>query len=206
MTLKERIVRIGNKKFEEPNFSDKVLNVLFLWVLPKSVRPNHLTIFRYLTIPFIFYFLLNKIYLIGLMLFFISASSDALDGALARTRKQITAWGKAHDPLADKLLIGVSGAILVTRYISVEVIFVILFLEALTIIVALLLYDPKVNPGARLPGKIKMLCQAFGLGAILMFLVLGLELFLSIALMLLYSAIVFSLINILFCIFITKSI
>ncbi|MGM0629272.1 MAG: CDP-alcohol phosphatidyltransferase family protein [Patescibacteria group bacterium] len=107
--LSKKLLKIGNTEFKRPNAIDRILDRLFLWSIPSYIKPNHLTIFRYLTVPIIFYFLLNSFYLPVLLLFLLSAFTDALDGALARTRDQITSWGKIHDPLADKLLIGIVG-------------------------------------------------------------------------------------------------
>ena len=43
---------------------------------------------------------------IAAFLFFIAASTDGLDGYIARKRKQVTRFGKFLDPIADKLLVG----------------------------------------------------------------------------------------------------
>ncbi|MDQ2085253.1 CDP-diacylglycerol--glycerol-3-phosphate 3-phosphatidyltransferase [Herbivorax sp. ANBcel31] len=48
-------------------------------------------------------------------LFFIAASTDGLDGYIARKRKQITRFGKFLDPIADKLLITAALIALVER-------------------------------------------------------------------------------------------
>src|SRR5690242_2692989 len=73
---------------------------------PRWVRPNHLTLLRLLLVPFVLYFLAHERYAIGVPLFLFAALTDWFDGALARTRKQITEWGITHDPFVDKLLIG----------------------------------------------------------------------------------------------------
>jgi len=70
--------------------------------------PNTLTIFRIILVPVFMFFLLVKIpygQYIAAAIFIIAASTDGLDGYIARKRKQITNFGKIMDPLADKLLV-----------------------------------------------------------------------------------------------------
>ena len=80
---------------------DKALEVLFLGLIPKSVTPNHITVFRFISIPFIIILLLDSHYLSATILFLFSAFSGALDGALARTSGQITRWRFLAVPFAD---------------------------------------------------------------------------------------------------------
>jgi len=70
---------------------------------------NRLTLARIFLVPVFMIILLTRIpkygdYLAALV-FIIAASTDGLDGYIARSRKQITNLGKFMDPLADKLLI-----------------------------------------------------------------------------------------------------
>lgn len=70
---------------------------------------NRLTLARIFLVPIFMIILLTRIpkygdYLAALI-FIIAASTDGLDGYIARSRKQITNLGKFMDPLADKLLI-----------------------------------------------------------------------------------------------------
>lgn len=79
--------------------------------------PNKLTIFRILLVPImvIIPFLgLDKIYTSSLIsltwivvevIFIIASLTDKLDGYLARSRNQITTFGKFLDPIADKILV-----------------------------------------------------------------------------------------------------
>src|SRR3972149_4569442 len=70
--------------------------------------PNGLTIIRVLAIPVILILLFypGRIYQLVTGLFFLLvASTDTVDGYLARRRKMVTTLGKFLDPLADKLLI-----------------------------------------------------------------------------------------------------
>ena len=56
----------------------------------------------------------------ALGIFLIMAASDALDGYLARVKKQITPLGTFLDPLADKLMITCASVILALPQTSVE--------------------------------------------------------------------------------------
>jgi CDP-diacylglycerol---glycerol-3-phosphate 3-phosphatidyltransferase len=206
MFFKKSIIKIRDVEFQEPNAIDKALDRFFLFALPKFVTPNHLTILRYITVPIVFFLLLYQYYFWGLLLFVFSAFTDALDGALARTRRKITNWGKINDPLADKLLIGFSGLVIVSKYIGLEIITVIIVLELLTIVAALIFYEKKENTGAKLPGKIKMIFQSLGVGVLLVYAVQGVPVILLTATIFLYISIFFSIFNLLFCLFISKSI
>ena len=53
-------------------------------------------------------------------IFLVMAASDALDGYLARVKKQTTALGAFLDPLADKLMITCSSVILALPQTAVE--------------------------------------------------------------------------------------
>jgi len=82
--------------------------------------PNKITLTRIFLVPIIVIFLLIKIdighitiagetltynELIATFIFILAASTDGLDGYLARKRKLVTNLGKFLDPLADKLLV-----------------------------------------------------------------------------------------------------
>lgn len=94
--------------------------------------PNRLTLSRILIVPFLLFFLLplpsglidimhfpfvkSNLYAlnhfialygnyIAAVIFIVAASTDGLDGYIARKRKQVTRFGKFLDPIADKLLV-----------------------------------------------------------------------------------------------------
>lgn len=79
--------------------------------------PNKLTVFRILLVPImvIIPFLgLDKIYassyitftwIVVEAIFVIASITDKLDGHIARSRNQITTFGKFLDPIADKILV-----------------------------------------------------------------------------------------------------
>jgi CDP-diacylglycerol--glycerol-3-phosphate 3-phosphatidyltransferase len=81
---------------------------------------NRITLARIFLVPIIMFFLLVNINLpelrwgnftitynqiIATLIFIIAASTDGLDGYIARSRKMVTNLGKLLDPLADKLLV-----------------------------------------------------------------------------------------------------
>ncbi len=187
------------QKSEKITKSDKFLANTFLKILPKWTTPNQLTIFRFLTIPFIILLLVSEQYVLGLFLFFISAFSDALDGALARTQNKITDWGKLFDPLADKMLISSVAVILIVKYIGTFVAFGIILVELLLIIVA---YYKKrfknIVVQAHTSGKIKMILQSLGIGLLFLYALFpGYYFLVIVAEYILYVAIVFALISLL---------
>lgn len=72
---------------------------------------NRLTLARILLVPIFMVFVLTRIpggRFLAAGVFILAASTDGLDGYVARKNKQITKFGKFIDPLADKLLITAS--------------------------------------------------------------------------------------------------
>ncbi len=70
--------------------------------------PNALTVFRILLVPVLVVVLLSELEhgdLLAAVIFAVASVTDAVDGHLARVRKEITTFGKLMDPVADKLLI-----------------------------------------------------------------------------------------------------
>ena len=72
--------------------------------------PNKLTTLRVIMVPFFVFFMLTNVggpanKWIALLIFALASLTDALDGAIARSRNLVTNFGKFMDPLADKLLV-----------------------------------------------------------------------------------------------------
>lgn len=84
---------------------------------------NRLTIFRIILVPVILIIPLLNLqgelwgipltYLIIDLIFILASLTDKLDGYIARSRNQITTFGKFLDPIADKILVIVAMLILV---------------------------------------------------------------------------------------------
>jgi cardiolipin synthase len=69
--------------------------------------PNAVSFVRLLGIPYFWYVLLSlERYGLAAFLIFVIASTDWIDGYLARRLDQVSELGKALDPLADRLMIG----------------------------------------------------------------------------------------------------
>jgi len=75
--------------------------------------PNQITVSRIAFVPLLMFLILyesNVSRIVAMVLFFLAAVSDAVDGYLARSFKQTSTFGKFADPIADKLLI--AGALI----------------------------------------------------------------------------------------------
>ena len=173
---------------------DRIFDKLFLWAFPQSVRPNHVTLFRFISIPFLVFFLLNEFYKTVFIGFAISAFSDAIDGAIARTRNKITDWGILFDPFADKLLVGSVGGIMIYKFLSPMIALVIISLEIILFITSYYRYKGEIVP-AKTMGKLKMIFQCIGVLFIFLSLTTGISFFLTIAAYVLYLAIIFALLS-----------
>lgn len=70
---------------------------------------NKLTLLRIFLVPvFLIFFLVEGIdygTIVATIVFIVASITDQLDGHIARSRNQITTFGKFMDPLADKLLV-----------------------------------------------------------------------------------------------------
>lgn len=176
--------------------TDKILQKIFLPVIPRFITPNIVTWFRFITVPFVAYLFIQESYIIGLLLFIVSAFSDAVDGSLARTRNQVTDWGKMYDPAADKLLIGVSVFILVSNFLNWYLAVTIIGIELFLIVSAYYRKRFQSIPiEAEFSGKIKMVLQSLGVASILVSIVFSIPAFITIATYLLYLAIIFAIIS-----------
>lgn len=144
----------------QPYPTDRLIMSVFDRILPACITPNHITWVRLIFMPLVAYLLFRGNFVSGLILFLVLAFSDALDGAIARTRKQITPWGIVYDPIADKLLIGAAVVVLAVSRLGLGLAFVIIGLEVLTILGGLYFkFFKKIIVPANVWGKAKMCLQ-----------------------------------------------
>ena len=70
--------------------------------------PNFLTVVRIMLVPVLIVALLDHTTdgdILAAIVFALASGTDFVDGYLARSREEVTTFGKLMDPLADKLLI-----------------------------------------------------------------------------------------------------
>ncbi|HCY52531.1 MAG TPA: CDP-diacylglycerol--glycerol-3-phosphate 3-phosphatidyltransferase [Kandleria vitulina] len=123
--------------------------------------PNILTYLRILLIPFFlyaYYYVDNgTIRFYSMIILFISAITDFLDGFIARRYKQITSIGKLLDPIADKLYELVLALVLMKDYpLFKYILFLFIAENAMLLGFGFYIFKKKgVHlDGAHLPGKI----------------------------------------------------
>lgn len=176
---------------------DRLMKAIILPLVPKFILPNHITIFRLILTPLVLWFLLTEQYSIGVPLFFFAACTDAVDGSLARVRKQITAWGTLADPIADKLLIGLVVLLFVIKYIGLYFGLLIVFFE---LVITAGAFIRKIQGGyvsANVFGKIKMILQVAGVMFLLISLWADFDLFKSVSVGTFTLAILFAILSLL---------
>jgi CDP-diacylglycerol--glycerol-3-phosphate 3-phosphatidyltransferase len=161
--------------------ADDFLKYTVLRLIPQSVTPNAITTVRFICVPIVIFLLLSDNYVWGAVVFALAAFTDALDGAMARTRGQITRWGKVADPFADKLLISSTAVILVTRFVDLKVAVIIISIELLLIARAIYRHMTKKNAGANAMGKVKMVIQSVALVTLFLYAISGSPLYLMLA-------------------------
>jgi phosphatidylglycerophosphate synthase len=110
---------------------DYVMKAVILPFVPRFVHPNHITVLRFLMTPVVLWLLFTEQYTWAVPLFVIAAATDALDGSVARVRKQVTPWGIFFDPIADKLLIGSVAILVALQHFNPVIVFAALMLDIL---------------------------------------------------------------------------
>ena len=132
--------------------------------------PNALTIFRILALPFCAYALFknggddDNWRIIAFTLFFIVGLSDILDGKIARSRNQITEFGKLLDPIADKAMLATASiGASILGMLSWWVTAIFLIREIAVTILRFAVIKKGVIPASK-GAKVKTFFQSFGVG------------------------------------------
>lgn len=149
-------------------FTDRLIEGCILWMIPRTITPNHITLVRILLTPLVIVLLWKGNYIWGVPLFLITASTDAIDGALARTRNKITQWGMMFDPVADKGLILSTVIVLIFSNLHWVLALVLIAMEIGIMGMAFLWRKQGGVISANIWGKIKMFLQVSGVFLLLL--------------------------------------
>ncbi len=174
---------------------DHLLAATLLRLIPRRVTPNMVTTLRFVLIPFVLAFLYLERWSVAVPLFLFTALTDAIDGSLARTRKQVTEWGTFFDPVADKLLIGSVVLLLVAERVNPWFALLILGVEALIILGGVIRKRRGVVTPANIFGKTKMFLQVVGVTFLLIAAWTGMDLYVDLSVGTLSLAVAFAVIS-----------
>jgi CDP-diacylglycerol--glycerol-3-phosphate 3-phosphatidyltransferase len=135
--------------------------------------PNVLTISRLVLAVVLFVLLATDCLKTGLVLFIVAASTDWLDGYLARRRGETTRLGRILDPFVDKVI--VLGAFIFLlpipgSAVTAWMVTVVVARELLVTGLRSYLEGESVAFGADWAGKIKMVVQCVAIGVVLFYL------------------------------------
>lgn len=110
--------------------------------------PNSLSVLRIiLIVPFVYYFIHNRILEAGIVLA-VSGLSDMLDGMIARKFNQFTELGQMLDPVSDKLTQGaVAVCLAVEQPILIPLLAIFIVKEALMLVAGCFLLKTGTRPG-----------------------------------------------------------
>ena len=124
--------------------------------------PNQLTVLRLLLAVVMFAFLANRLFLASAFLFVLAASTDWLDGYLARKYGQVTVLGRILDPFVDKVVVCGTFIFLVAfpeSGIAAWMAVVVMARELLVTALRSFLEQQGADFSANLTGKLKMVLQ-----------------------------------------------
>lgn len=133
---------------------------------------NKLTILRIFLVPvFMIILLIDMAYVdyIATGVFIVAALTDMLDGHIARSRNQITTFGKFMDPLADKLLVSSALIMLVEmNRLSAWIVIVIIAREFAITGLRILAASEGITIAASWWGKFKTISQILAIVVLLL--------------------------------------
>jgi CDP-diacylglycerol--glycerol-3-phosphate 3-phosphatidyltransferase len=138
-------------------------------VVPLNL-PNVLTVLRILLVPVLVVALLDKTHngdLVAAFVFAFASATDFADGWLARSRGDVTDFGKRMDPIADKLLVIAALLSLVSLGRLESWVAMVIIAREVAVTVARAQAD-RVIPAA-MWGKIKTCAQVLALFLLILF-------------------------------------
>ena len=193
MILRYNINMPTKRSFNVQKTIDDLIDKVFLRYIPNTVRPNQITTVRFVLIPIIYWFLAQNDVGIALIIFIIAASTDFIDGAMARTRHQITDLGKVIDPIADKLLIMTALLYIGIEYTLIKIFIVYIIFELFAVLIGYFFSFAIGKPiGANVFGKIKLILQCLSIGIFMLGVLLSDGSMISVSMYILFVALFFA--------------
>lgn len=146
----------------------------------KWTLSNQLTVGRVLLIPlFMVAFYLPGFlgYLGATLVFAVASATDWLDGYLARSRGEVTAFGRFLDPVADKLLVAAALVLLVEAERAPAILAVVIIGREIAIsALREWLAEQARTVHVSMMGKLKTMTQMLAIGALLLHIeILGID-------------------------------
>ncbi|MCX8029978.1 MAG: CDP-diacylglycerol--glycerol-3-phosphate 3-phosphatidyltransferase [Thermodesulfovibrionales bacterium] len=157
--------------------------------------PTFLTFLRVISIPF-FIIITPENPLLGVSIFILASITDFLDGYIARKSGQITKFGIILDPIADKFLV-ISALILLVDMVKISAWIAILIIVREFLVTGLRIFALSKNiiMPSEVGGKMKAVTQMLSIIFLLLPGGLGSIYFYDIGLVLIYLAVIFTIIS-----------
>lgn len=157
--------------------------------------PNKLTIARIIAVPFFIAAYYLEWHLAAFLIFIIASFTDMLDGQIARKYNLVTNFGKIMDPLADKVLVYSAFCLMVPDPVPAWMLIIILAREFLVAGVRTVAASEGIVIAAAMSGKIKTVLQMVAVCMLLIAPVIDQNWFLILAKIVLWAALVMTVIS-----------
>lgn len=157
--------------------------------------PNKLTVARAIAVPFFIVAYMLGWYLPAFIIFILASFTDMLDGKIARKYDLVTNFGKIMDPLADKVLVYSAFCLMVPDPVPGWMLIIILAREFLVAGVRTVAASEGIVIAAQMSGKIKTVLQMAAVCVLLLSPVIDKGWFTTIGMILLWAALIMTVIS-----------
>ena len=157
--------------------------------------PNKLTIARIIAVPFFIAAYYLEWHLVAFLIFIAASFTDMLDGKIARKYNLVTNFGKIMDPLADKVLVYSAFCLMVPDPVPGWMLSIMLAREFLVAGVRTVAASEGIVIAAAMSGKIKTVLQMVAVCMLLIAPVINTSWFLILGKIVLWAALVMTVIS-----------
>lgn len=157
--------------------------------------PNKLTIARIIAVPFFIAAYYLEWHLVAFIIFVAASFTDMLDGKIARKYNLVTNFGKIMDPLADKVLVYSAFCLMVPDPVPGWMLIIILAREFLVAGVRTVAVSEGIVIAAAMSGKIKTVLQMIAVCMLLIAPVINAAWFLTLSKVVLWAALVMTVVS-----------